>query len=356
MKLPRIAFLKALNIAKPALASKELILEMTHYWFTGDSIIAYDDKIGIEVPFKTDFSGGLQGRLLLGILEKSAAKEVELIEGERNSEMVLRCGNARANLALLDPKRIIWQFPKYDERDAFAVDKDFVSILSDMLICVGQNVSVPDTLGVTFEPSYRDEEWLDLYSTDNSTIAWARLDLPQHYNAKRCCIPEEFCRQLIAICKSKGSMLVEDDCVMALLDEGVKLYGRLVDVPRPEDFAEKIDEVVPNPDRLVEIPNRFKMAIERVSVVIEHIPGEPCEVSIDDENVLRLYAKAVDYGEIRDAIRLKGDHEEVSSWFDPALIKRGVDNRTEMFISQDALVMRGPENYYMLIQTADRRR
>lgn len=355
MKIPRIAFLKALNTAKPALAGKELLLETVHFWFTGDSIIAYDDRIGIEVPFKTDFKGGLYGKLLLGILEKSAAKEVELNEGDRQSEMVLRCGNARANLALLDPKRAIWHFPDYDERDAFAVDKEFVSILGDMLISVGANVSTPDTLGVTFAPSARDEDWLDLYATDSNTIAWARLELPKHYGAKRCCIPEEFCRQLIAICKTKGTMIVEDDCAMAELEDGVKLYGRLVDVPRPLDFFEQIDDTVPNPDRLVEIPNRFKMAVERVSVVIEHIPGEPCELAIDDEGVLRLYAKA-DRGEIRDAIRLKGEHEEATAWFDPALIKRGVDKRTEMFISRDALVMRGPENYYQIIQAADRRR
>jgi DNA polymerase III sliding clamp (beta) subunit (PCNA family) len=356
MKIPRQAFLKALNTAKPALAAKELIIEMVHFFFTGKSIIAYNDKIGIEVPFQTEFEGGLDGKTLLGILDKSVAKEVELQEGERRSEMVLRCGNARANLSLLDPKRAIWQFPKYDERDAFAIDKDFVSILGDMLICVGQNVSTPDTLGITFVPSDRDEEWLDLYSTDMSTMAWARLDLPKHYRASRCCVPEEFCKQLVALCKDKGTMIVEDDCVMALLDEGVKLYGRLVDVPRPLDFAEQVEETVPDPNRLVDIPNRFKMAIERVSVVIEHLPGEPCEISIDDENVLRLYAKA-DRGEIRDAIRLKGDpHEEISNWFDPALIKRGVDNRTDMFIGRDALVMRGPDNYYQIVNVADRRR
>lgn len=353
MEISRTELLKALTIAKPALAIKDIIFETTHFWFTGETVFAYDDRIGIEVPFKSDFQGGILGKLLLGILEKSRADKIVIEPGRHEGEILLKIGRARIDLAHLELKRAIWHFPKLtkaDEEEFFDIDVNFASIIDQMLICAGQNTSVPDQLGVTFKPS--EENNLDLYTTDGSTIAWAQLELPEGYQAHRCCVPVEFCAQLVALCKAKGEMLISDDFSVAEFESGVRIFGRMVDVPRPLDFQEQIEECVPEPELLVKLPGRFKLAIERVAVILEHLPGAPAEVSIDKEGVLRLFAKA-DRGEIRDAMRLDQEHEEVVSYFDPALVRRGVDKRTEFFLRRDVLVMRGPENYYQLISSKD---
>jgi len=36
--------LEILNIAKPALASKELVEELTHFWLLGTNVYAYNDS------------------------------------------------------------------------------------------------------------------------------------------------------------------------------------------------------------------------------------------------------------------------------------------------------------------------
>lgn len=357
MKIARAELLKVLKLAQPALATKELVFEALHFWFTGESVIAYNDTIGIEIPCKTDFQGGLLGKFLLAVLEKSMAKDVEIGAGEYESEMILRAGTARVKFALLDPDRAIWQFPKYKEKDAFDVNKEFLELLSETLPCIGQNVSVPDQLGVTFSPYEGDGEYyLDLFTTDSNAIAWARLEVPKNYEADRCCIAEEFCRQLIALAGTRPAKMIvyDDDCALALLDGGIKLYGRIVDIDRPLNFEEIIDEVIPDVDKMITLPSRFKMAIERVSTVIEHTPGAPARVSIDEKG-MRLFAKDDARGEIRDSLKIEGEHEEVSAWFDPALIKRAVDKRTQFCVTDDSLIFRGPDNYYQTISAVDRR-
>lgn len=349
MKIPRLVLLKTLNTLKPALATKELVFELTHYFFTGKNILAYNDVIGMEIPFQTDFAGGLPGKLLLGVLEKSLAKEVELIEGDKDSEMLLKAGNARVNLSLLPIERVVWQFPEFDEKNSFKVDKDLAVIIGEMLISIGQNTSMPDQLGITFNPWEFDEKWLDLYSTDGNSLSWARIDLPENYHAKRCTVSEEFCKQFKALCDGSAQLIIEDDCALAQFENGIKLYGRLVDVPSPRNFEDKIDGLIPEPDKLISIPARLKLAIDRATVVLDNLPGATTELSIDRDKVLRLYAKPNSHTELRDAIRLNEDHEEITSYFDPALIKRALDKRSQMCVTKDALILRGPDNYYHLV-------
>lgn len=349
MKIPRLVLLKALDTLKPALATKDLVFELTHYFFTGKNILAYNDLIGLEIPFQTDFAGGLPGKLLLGVLEKSLAKDVELLEGDKDSEMLLKAGNARVHLSLLPVDRVVWQFPEFNEQDSFKVDKALAEIIGEMLISIGQNTSMPDQLGITFQLWESDERWLDLYSTDGNTLSWARIDQPENYRASRCTVSEEFCKQFHVLCTGSAQLIIEEDCALAKFENGIKLYGRLVDVPNPKDFGEKIDDLIPAPDKLIAIPSRLKLAIERASIVLDNLPGAPTEISIDRDKVLRLYAKPNSHIELRDAIRLEGEHEEITSYFDPALIKRALDKRSQMYITKDALVLRGPDNYYHMV-------
>jgi hypothetical protein len=210
---------------------------------------------------------------------------------------------------------------------------------------------MPEQLGITFEAHDADEQWLDLFTTDGHTHSWARIDLPENYNrahSQRHTVDEQFCRQFCALANGSSNLLIQEDCALAQFENGMKLYGRMVDVPRPKDLRKAIEEEIPDPKNLVELPSRLKLAIERCSVILDHLPGAPAEISIDREQVLRLYAKT-DRTELRDAIRLEGKHQEITNYFDPALIKRALDKRNQMCITKDAFIMRGPENYYHLI-------
>src|SRR5258708_37719206 len=111
MSYLRKDFLDILNIARPALASKDLVEELVCFWFVNDKVYAYNDVIGIQLPLKTDFTGGIRGSLILGLLDKSRAKDI-FIEPINDGEMLLRAANTRLTMPLFEDKRSLWDVPE----------------------------------------------------------------------------------------------------------------------------------------------------------------------------------------------------------------------------------------------------
>lgn len=352
MNLERKLLLDTLNIIKPGLASKDLVEELTCVWANGTYIYAYNDLIGIQVPFKTDFMGGLRGSLLLGLLDKSRAKEVSISTLNGGNEMLLKAANARLTLALLEENRALWEVPEFDKSKSFVIGKEFIEALENVLISVGGDTSVPDQLGVTLLAT---NDTLDLFTTDNSTISWQRLAKPKSYNVERVIIPAVFCEQLLRLCKEGAHLIVTEDSVMAQNAKGIFLFSRLVESSRPLDLADMVGSSLPETYEkdLITIPSRLKLALERVSVVLENHVGQPADFFIEENNVntLKMFGKT-DLGEIRDSMKLDQEHLPVRISVDPSLIKRALVKRTQFLLTDNCMVLAGPGDFVHLISTS----
>lgn len=53
--IPRKHLLKKLELLEPALADNELDPTLMHYWFTGERVIARNERIAISTPLATTF-------------------------------------------------------------------------------------------------------------------------------------------------------------------------------------------------------------------------------------------------------------------------------------------------------------
>jgi hypothetical protein len=351
MSFLRKELVDILDVTKPALASKDLIEELTQFWFKGDCVYAYNDIIGLQHPLKTDFVGGLRGSLLLGLLDKSRAKDIHiepLQNGEDQKEMLIRAANTRLTLALLDDSRALWEIPSFDKAKSVVFGKSFLEVIESVLVSVGGDTSVPDQLGVTIEPN---NKFLDFYTTDSLCISWARLPLPENYNCGRIILPEVFCEQLLRLFKDGGYLVISEDSVAAQNSKGVYLYSRLIETNNPLDFSGQIRESIPKDyDKLlVDIPSRLKLAIERILIVLQNSPpGESARIFIDKGNILRLYVKT-SIGEIKDSMKIIQEHEDIAVDADPILIKRVLQGREKFLLSDKCILLTGPKNFVHLI-------
>jgi DNA polymerase III sliding clamp (beta) subunit (PCNA family) len=351
MNFQRKELLDTLNIVKPGLASKDLVEELTCNWFQGDTLYAYNDLIGIQIPFKTDFTGGLRGSLLLGLLDKSRAKEVSISPLNDGNEMLLKAANTRLTLALLEQNRALWEVPEFDKSKSFVIGKDFLLALENVLISIGGDTSIPDQLGVTLLAT---NDTLDLFTTDNSTISWYRLPKPKGYNVERVIIPAIFCEQLLRLCKDGAYLVVTDEAVMAQNSKGIFLFSRLIESQRPLDLADIVASSLPETyeENLITVPSRLKLAIERVNIVLENHVGQPADFYIEEgSNFLRLYAKT-DNGEIKDSMKLDQEHSIVRISVDPTLVKRALNGRTQFLLTDNCFVLAGPGEFIHLISTS----
>ena len=280
------------------------------------------------------------------MLGKSTAKEVDLAPLQEGAEMMMKAGGAKLKLALFEPERSVWQFPDIQKENMIPITKEFVISVSKMIAGVGQDVSIPDQLGVTFQ---LNGPHLDLYSTDSKTISWIRLPNFKAYEVEHAVLPTAFCNQLVKLCKNGGHFIVQDDCAIVESPSGVRLFARLVDVPRPVPFADVISRTIDKKlkSKAVPVPSRLKLALERASVLLETHTGTPISLSFTPE-FLRINA-STPYGSIKDSIKLDKPHVEIEGNLEHNLMKRALPFATDLVFTEEALIFFGPDAYVNLI-------
>jgi hypothetical protein len=131
------------------------------------------------------------------------------------------------------------------------------------------------------------------------------------------------------------------------------LFGRLIESPRPLEYHKTVDNAMVQLEGrgLIPLPNRFKLAIERVSIVLADHVGEPAQFAVED-GVLHMYAKT-NLGEINDSMRLEDDHIAINVHVDPGLVKRAVDGCSSFGIGPSCVFL-SKDNFVHLISLSDR--
>lgn len=352
MKYARLAMLTALNTIKPALATKDLIEELAHVWFDGKTITAYNDAdLGIQVPFKTDFTGGVRGSLLLGLLHSSRAKEVEIEPGD-DGQMKLVAARTRIKLGVLDAANSLWQFPKVNLKNTFDITEDFVRALRNVLVSVGNDTSIPEKLGVTLV----SDGGVCFYTTDSKSMATARVAAPKGNwlpKKERIILPTAFCEQVLRLCASGGFMEVHPDYVVAGNADGVLVYARLVDCPQPLDLAGTVAAHSKYPKgALFDIPTKLALALERAIVLLDGVIAESISLSVSGGK-LRLEAHVDDRGNVRDFITVPEDVPDVMIRVDPVLLKRALPFVHSMAVTDAAVVFIGDDSFVYLASASE---
>lgn len=349
MTMEREALLKTLKIAEPALATKDLVEELTHFWFDSEKLLAYNDVIGIELPFASNFKGGVRGNLLIGFLDKSNGKDVDLEVSEDGKELQIKCGAGRMKLAMLGIERRIFSMPKVASK-AIKLEPVLLSGIAKVMVSVGQDTSIPDQLGITFIP---DGKNFDLYTTDAKTICWLSMNPPEGWD-RRAVVPSTFCDQLLRLAKNESMYLyLTQETIVSELGNGIWLFSRLIEPARPLDFDAVLNSLLSKgySKKFVKVPERMKQAIERAGVITDNQPGTSIEFGFNDAK-LYLHAKTI-YGEINDSLLLDPPHDKIDGLLDADLVKRGLELCNQMQLNSQALIMAGDGGFVYVIAQDD---
>jgi DNA polymerase III sliding clamp (beta) subunit (PCNA family) len=346
MRINRIELLNVIKNIEPALAIKPIIEELTFVWFTGTHAYAYNDVIGIVVPLPTEFTGSMKGTLILAMLDKSRAKEVEILPGDSN-EVLIKAANARLNLAYYGMDRSIWDVPKFDTALSFPITTDFIKAIGNVMVSVGADTSIPDQLGVTLIPA---DNILYMFTTDSKSLSRAMIPFDCKFE-NRIILPASFCEQLLRLFKDGGRIQLHSDSVVAINKDGVILFSRLIETPRPLEFHSTVDSVLSQlkSRNLVPIPSRFKLAIERVSIVLQAHLGQAACFQVNN-NILQMKADTA-LGSIKDAMRLEDGHENIEMHVDPHLIKRALSECEDFYLLNSCAIL-SSENFVHLVSAS----
>jgi hypothetical protein len=344
MKIPRIEFLEALNTVKPALASKDLIEELTLLWFDGKTVMAYNDaELGIQVPLGVDFKGGVRGSLLLGLLSNSRAKEIELTPD--GDFIALKAARTRASLDLYEVGRSVWKFPTPDSKKSFRLSQRVLDGLKYVLIATGKDTTTPETLGVTV---YMDGESLDLFSTDADTIAADHFKLKGQHTCEHVILPTAFCEQVLRLCDDGSFLEFKKDCVLAINKAGAMIYARTIRAPKRFEFFDMVNKYDDFPKAArFEIPERLSLALDRMGVLFDGMNNETMLVKIGD-GVMRMEAHVKSRGDLKDSVVIPDDVPPVSFRTEPGRLKRALDLATHMVCTEDAVRLSNKNGFVYL--------
>jgi len=345
MKAQRTELLAILQTLSPALANKELVPGLTHFWLMGQTIHAYNDIIGLELPFESDVTGAVHGASLLGVLGQSRAAEISLDMGE-NGEAKLKAAGAVLKLAVIPADRSLWQ-PEWRSEEPPIWGPEVITALERVLISVGDDPAMPEHMGVTFIIAAGT---LAIYATDSKTVTRAILNAPEGMPEGRFIAPTPFCQQLVRLGSAGVKVDLSENDIMVETENDVRLFGRLVEVSSPKDFETVISRYVTdeNWNNAVAVPQGLEPALERALTVLADVQPPRAVIEVQAK-MARLSAKGSHAEVERDSVALEHECPPARLTFNPALAKRGLKHVDRMVVLADALVFFGGEDFVYLI-------
>jgi DNA polymerase III sliding clamp (beta) subunit (PCNA family) len=320
---------------------------LSHFWFTGQYVMAYNDKISISAPCKTNFVGAVPGNTLVDLLKASKAKDVELILD--NDNLLIKAASSRFKLGVMPSDSFLFEMPEFKSNRKLPVKgKEFLSCLSNCMWSVDENTTTPERLGVTLVAEGKE---LSFYSTDDKTMGYAYTELEGKTDLTRIILPAPFCVQLLKLADPEApiQLEIEDDHVLYMAKNGVMLFGRLIETDRPLDFVEMVDHHYPagTEEQLVSIPTKLKLILDRAVIITESNIEQPKTVVTVKEGKMRFVSKTEGRGEVYDVMQTP-EHPEVSVTIDPKLLKRVYGQFTYMLVTEQAVVMAKDSKLYFV--------
>lgn len=359
MAMTRVDLLDQLALCAPALAKTDFVKIMSHFCFTGSTLYAYNDQIGVVVPCKTDFKGGVSGEVFLGILRQSKAREVEL--NEIDGTLQIKAATTKAKLGLETPDSFVWTCPKSKPDAVIDIGKkvgEFLRCIESVMYSVSGDTTIPDQLGVTF---MSQGEGVAMYATDHHSMSFAHFKLKSKWPA-RVILPSLFCTHLKTVCAGADNLTIEvhRDHVLAVCDN-VTIFSRVIESERPFDFKAEFDASYPvkAKNQAVPIPSKMKLILERACIISDSKTGRTKTAIRAGEGRLNFVSKS-DRGEVVDSTQVAEGHPDckisvearhLRSVFEAYYSSVEEDNGTLLLTPTCIVLSKGPMVYMLAKST-----
>lgn len=89
MEIKKKELAKILSDLKPGLAKREIIEEMTHFIFTKQRVLTFNDEITISHPFETDFACSVSAKDMIDGLNKAKSEKIKM--SFEDGQLLLTC-------------------------------------------------------------------------------------------------------------------------------------------------------------------------------------------------------------------------------------------------------------------------
>ncbi len=261
MEIKKSRLLGILKIVKAGVATKDVILQSSHFVFNHDHVASYNDEICVIMPFDCGFQGTVEADLLLKVISKLPSDDVEL---EMTDEaLILKAGKSEVGVASVKESEIykyielVWN--DLQACDWFNLDKELVQALEVCSFSAGRDRTRANLCCVRIEGS-------DVFSTDGVRISWYKL---KKDTGMSFLIDSQHVDKIVSTIGTLVQQIALSDSWIHFATENnlVVSTKRALAGDKPLDLTKYFSEFKPKIE--IEIPDHFSLNVELAETLSE---------------------------------------------------------------------------------------
>lgn len=364
MKVDREELLAALNAASLVVDPGHSIEVFSKVWLFEDYVLGFNASgLVIQVPCPIPSIGGVDGKLLAQLLDKTETEKIELITTDDGQ------------LLVTDEDRLHIKMPVLEETDVVHTVSEIPDLNEDHLIegdagCFLEEISLPAMLQLSTLKSETMPEFASLvidlkageashalpqafiYTSDRQTInrtvfkSWEMKANPGRY-----LVPLEFVRTLLRLADvfKEGTIAFDKNYIVATNEDGAGLFTRLHQTSNNVDFEDAILRIWPDrklkPKLMVDIPSELKVVLNQAKLVCK-ADNDIVRLVVSD-GTLKVTAEG---GKARYSAALDlENHPPAAVNLNCSRLLQVLPHANKMLLLQNAAAFRGPNKFWRFI-------
>lgn len=326
MPMKRLTLLDQIETVAPALSNKEAIPILSHLWFTGKHVMAFNDGIAISAKLETEWKAAVPS-VLIKLLRASGASDLD-VTIQKNGEFLCKAAAAKIKLATMPAADFLFTMPALGKTEAPTISGDnmgpFLHAVEFAVKCVATEATVPEQLGVSLISAGKNT--ISVYATNEKSLFYSKVKI-NGAMPKRVILSEEFCKQMLVLC-SKGdapALYIREDCAIFVAGV-VTLFGKLIHSENPLDFDGVLQRHFPDlgqDPKLSDIPSKMKMIVDRACIIMNG--SGDTQVMVKDGTIrFQSFDGQADRG-VSDVMKIGAVQKDITIKFNPHVAKIALD-------------------------------
>jgi len=339
----RAQLVDILDILKPALAGNTPVQLYTCYCFVKDKVYAYNDRVAIVAPCKVNMTCALHGGTLYGWLKNSNADDADF--DLTGNEVVLTAGKSKIKLPYHEMGDLLFEGVQDKDKDnkwLVTADVD-EALLAGLEVCT--STTSRDLTQMALTCVYLMPGKLSYFYSSDSDSLTRYLVTAKATEQGTFAIPNNFCEEVVKLATRfkgeegllKATLSVNDDWARVRFENGVTVWGRILDVPSPIDFAAMLKSKEKGMPPAVPLPQGLQEALARACVLADP-ESKPTEFTIKG-NKLGMFTQS-SMGEATESLLIRGKHPDAEALVSAQLVARAIKACDEFSIAPSGTLYR----------------
>lgn len=332
-QMNRADTVKVLELVGRSLAKDDMVPVYQCFMFDTASVRTYSGSIGIVMPLLTDVAFAVRGVTLLGLLQNSHSADCEFKKA--GDDIVIKAGKSVFKLPYFPESEFKFEEPPEMGKQSIELTDDLLSGLEACLLTVSNDATQGKFQGVCIN---QQGKFITLYSCNGDALTRYVTKIKSVKGPDRT-MPVEFCEHLLRIFKETeangGKLQINEDWARAYISTGYRIFGRLLEITEPFDYAGELAATLKTPPNFVALPEGLDRALSRARVVAD--PESARTVLALDGKQLTLVT-TTHAGIVKDVLPM--EHAPVAANVSAELIQRSTTLANEMAVFEDCTVFR----------------